>query len=47
MYMYMYFSIALNKHCTFPVIYVTSVYYRENKYLGAMTDSSMITKIDV
>ena len=46
----MYFSIDINKHCGFPVIYLGNCvcqFVKEVKYLGVMIHPSMKTTIDV
>ena len=48
--MCMYFSIDINKHCGFPVIYLGNCvcqFVKEVKYLSVMIHSSMKTTIDV
>ena len=48
--MCMYFSIDINKHCGFKVIYLGNCvcqFVKEVKYFGVMIHSSMQTTIDV
>ena len=48
--MCIYFSASINKHCGFPVIYLSNCecqFVKEVNYLGVMIHSSMKTTIDV